>query len=192
MDGWDTATRSTVQRIPLLATKAGPREGEAWKKRLKEEYMALIKYMEMNKASDSDWFRIAAEDAEGTRWRGRCWYVHNLLKYDFELRFDIPVTYPATAPELQLPELDGKTAKMYRGGKICLTIHFKPLWAKNSPHFGIAHALCLGMAPWLAAEVPHLVDTGAIRHQDGAGAAAPARPLTSSQEDRARKDKSAS
>ena len=58
----------------------------------------------------------------------------------------------------------GKTAKMYRGGKICLTIHFKPLWAKNQPHFGLAHALCLGLAPWLAAEVPHLVDTGASPH----------------------------
>lgn len=30
------------------------------------------------------------------------------------------VTYPATHPELCLPELEGKTAKMYRGGKICL------------------------------------------------------------------------
>ncbi len=26
----------------------------------------------------------------------------------------IPVTYPATAPEIALPELDGKTAKMFR------------------------------------------------------------------------------
>ncbi len=26
----------------------------------------------------------------------------------------IPVTYPATAPEVAIPELDGKTAKMYR------------------------------------------------------------------------------
>ena len=60
----------------------------------------------------------------------------------------------------------GKTAKMYRGGKICLTIHFKPLSAKNAPHFGVAHALCLGLAPWLAAEVPHLVETGAVRHKD--------------------------
>lgn len=59
------------------------------------------------------------------------------------------VTYPATAPELELPELDGKTSKMYRGGKICLTIHFKPLWSKNVPHFGIAHALCLGLGPWM-------------------------------------------
>jgi len=26
----------------------------------------------------------------------------------------IPVTYPTTAPEIAIPELDGKTAKMYR------------------------------------------------------------------------------
>jgi hypothetical protein len=32
---------------------------------------------------------------------------------------------------------------MYRGGKICQTVHFKPLWGKNSPHFGIAHALAV-------------------------------------------------
>ena len=78
-------------------------------------------------------------------------------------QFDIPATYPTTAPEIELPELEGKTAKMYRGGKICLTIHFKPLWAKNSPHFGVAHALCLGLAPWLAAEVPFLVESGAVK-----------------------------
>lgn len=58
----------------------------------------------------------------------------------------IPVTYPATAPEIALPELDGKTAKMYRGGKICLTDHFKPLWARNVPRFGIAHAMALGVS----------------------------------------------
>ena len=43
-----------------------------------------------------------------------------------------------------------------------MTVHFKPLWAKNVPHFGIAHALALGMAPWLAAEIPHLVDQGLV------------------------------
>ena len=106
-------------------------------------------------------------------------YVHNLIKYEFDWQFEIPATYPATAPEIELPELDGKvsedrcciwirnlggehvspfistamgtaamspfyhvtpcdisllyqTSKMYRGGKICLTIHFKPLWAKNA------------------------------------------------------------
>ena len=51
---------------------------------------------------------------------------------------------------------------MYRGGKICLSAHFKPLWARNVPHFGIAHALILGLAPWLAAEIPHLVETKMI------------------------------
>jgi hypothetical protein len=79
------------------------------------------------------------------------------------VQFDIPATYPTTAPEIEIPELEGKTAKMYRGGKICLTIHFKPLWAKNNPHFGVAHALCLGLAPWLAAEVPFLVESGAVK-----------------------------
>lgn len=58
----------------------------------------------------------------------------------------IPVTFPSTAPEIALPELDGKTAKMYRGGKICLSDHFKPLWARNVPKFGIAHALALGVS----------------------------------------------
>ena len=36
----------------------------------------------------------------------------------------------------------------------------------DSPRFGIAHALCLGLGPWLAAEVPHLVDTGMVKHKD--------------------------
>ncbi|KAF9619413.1 hypothetical protein IFM89_006600 [Coptis chinensis] len=55
--------------------------------------------------------RISAANPEGTKWTGKCWYVHNLLKYEFDCQFDIPVTYPATAPELELPELDGKTHK---------------------------------------------------------------------------------
>uniref|UniRef100_A0A061S488 Ubiquitin-fold modifier-conjugating enzyme 1 n=1 Tax=Tetraselmis sp. GSL018 TaxID=582737 RepID=A0A061S488_9CHLO len=90
-------------------------------------------------------------------------YIHNLLKYEFDFEFETPVTYPVTAPEIAIPSLDGKTAKMYRGGKICLTVHFKPLWAKNVPRFGIAHAMCLGLAPWLAAEVPHLVEAGIVQ-----------------------------
>lgn len=36
------------------------------------------------------------------------------FRYEFDVEFDIPVTYPTTAPEIALPELDGKTAKMYR------------------------------------------------------------------------------
>ena len=34
---------------------------------------------------------------------------------------------------------------MYRGGKICLDAHFRPLWARNVPHFGVAHAMALGV-----------------------------------------------
>lgn len=39
----------------------------------------------------------------------------------------------------------------YRGGKICLTDHFKPLWARNVPKFGIAHCMALGV--WLYLEI---------------------------------------
>ena len=73
-------------------------------------------------------------------------------------------SYPSAPPELTLPELDGKTQKMYRGGKICTDTHFKPLWAKNAPRFGIAHALALGLGPWLAAEVPFLIAEGRVEH----------------------------
>jgi len=144
---------------------AGPRDSELWVKRLKEEYVALIKYVQINKEAGNDWFHLESNKS-GTRWTGKCWYIYNFLKYEFDLEFDIPVTYPQTAPELQLPELEGLTPKMYRGGKICLTIHFKPLWAKNVVHFGIAHALALGLAPWLAAEIPNLVDTGKLVHKE--------------------------
>jgi ufm1-conjugating enzyme 1 len=162
-EAWDPTTRSAVQKIPLLKTTSGPRDAEAWQTRLKEELHALIKYIEIGKATDLDWFTIKPSNKEGTHWTGKCWYIHELIKYEFDFQFDIPATYPVTAPEIEIPELEGKTAKMYRGGKICLTVHFKPLWAKNSPHFGIAHALCLGLAPWLAAEVPYLVESGAVQ-----------------------------
>ena len=112
MEGWDPNTKSTLTQIPLLTTKAGPRDGAAWTQRLKEEYKSLIAYTQMNKSNDNDWFRISASNPEGTRWTGKCWYVHNLLKYEFDLQFDIPVTYPSTAPELELPQLDGKTQKV--------------------------------------------------------------------------------
>ncbi|KAG9404755.1 Ubiquitin-fold modifier-conjugating enzyme 1 [Aphanomyces cochlioides] len=157
----DEGTKRTVQKIPLLTVRAGPRDGEEWIKRLKEEYTALIHYVKMNKEADNDWFTIASNPT-GTRWDGTCWTYYNGLRYEFELTFEVPAAYPVTNPELCLPELDGKSAKMYRGGKICLTIHFAPLWQRNVPRFGIAHALALGLAPWLAAEVPDLVERGMI------------------------------
>jgi len=39
----EASTKNTVQKIPLLTVKAGPRDGEKWVERLKEEYTALIK-----------------------------------------------------------------------------------------------------------------------------------------------------
>uniref|UniRef100_A0A8B9S322 Ubiquitin-fold modifier-conjugating enzyme 1 n=1 Tax=Apteryx owenii TaxID=8824 RepID=A0A8B9S322_APTOW len=141
----DEATRKVVAALPLLRTAASPRDRELWVQRLKEEYQALIKYVENNKNADNDWFRLES-NKEGTRWFGKCWYIHDLLKYEFAIEFDIPVTYPGTAPEIAIPELDGKTAKMYRGGKICLTEHFRPLWARNVPKFGLAHLMALGVS----------------------------------------------
>lgn len=140
---WDPTTRATVQKIPLLTIKAGPRDKEEWQKRLKEvrllwllrlclllaalaelsavqrewhmwhmtwhgrlqstitecsaildvqlrgapitaaklsttlqravpqELQALIKYIEINKASDLDWFTIKPSNKEGTHWAGK-------------------------------------------------------------------------------------------------------------------------
>ena len=131
------------------------------------------------------------------------WTFHDSIKYEFDLEFDIPVSYPSVAPELALPELDGKTEKMYRGGKaraaataaaaaaatraprcprtpgspppppaqICLDSHFRPLWARNVPHFGIAHAMALGMGPWLAVEIPDLIAKGHLKKADAEPAA---------------------
>ena len=92
--------------------------------------MVLIEYIKANKEQDNDWFTIES-NPEGTVWTGKCWIVHNLVKWEFDLRFEIPAAYPHSPMDLELPELDGKTIKMYRGGKICLDIHFAPLWAKN-------------------------------------------------------------
>ena len=39
----DEGTKKTLSNIPLLKTKAGPREKDLWVQRLKEEYQALIK-----------------------------------------------------------------------------------------------------------------------------------------------------
>ena len=63
----DEVTKKTLNQIPLLKTNAGPRENkEQWAQRLKEEYLALIKYVENNKAADNDWFRLES-NKEGTR-----------------------------------------------------------------------------------------------------------------------------
>ena len=60
-DSYDAGTRRSLQRIPLLSVRAGPRDA-AWRDRLKEEYKALIQYIKMNKENDNDWFVLAADD----------------------------------------------------------------------------------------------------------------------------------
>ena len=68
-------------------------------------------------------------------------YVLCNSQYEFDVEFDIPVTYPATSPEIALPELDGKTAKVkgkgYPGERILP--EDSPL--KRPPHSatGITH-----------------------------------------------------
>jgi len=160
----DDKTKKTLSSIPLLKTKSGPRDKDLWPQRLKEEYQSLIQYVQQNKDNDNDWFRLES-NKDGTKWFGKCWFIHELIKYEFDLEFDIPVTYPTTAPEIAIPELDGKTAKMYRGGKICTSDHFKPLWARNVPKFGISHAMALGLGPWLAVEVPDLIARGIVKEK---------------------------
>lgn len=39
----DDKTKKTLSAIPLLKTKAGPRDKEQWPLRLKEEFQSLIK-----------------------------------------------------------------------------------------------------------------------------------------------------
>ena len=95
----DESTKKTLASIPLLKIKAGPRDKGEWPDRLKEEYFSLIKYVENNKEADNDWFRLES-NSDGTKWWGKCWHIHELLKYEFSIEFDIPITYPTTPPEI--------------------------------------------------------------------------------------------
>ncbi|POM84807.1 Ubiquitin-fold modifier-conjugating enzyme 1 family protein [Cryptosporidium meleagridis] len=148
---------SISDKLPQITINAGPLD-KLWSERLKEELRVLIGYVALLKDSGEEWFNIKPLQ-DGTKWEGVCWYTHNLKRYEFAFRFDIPEKYPITPFEIEIPELDGKTLKMYRGGKICLDTHFIPLWLRNCPKFGIAHILALGLAPWLAAEIPFLVSS---------------------------------
>lgn len=156
----DGCTKKLLASAPLLSVNSSPRDSN-WPGRLKEEYTSLIHYISKNKEEGKDWFSIESSK-DGKQWSGKCWYTHNFSKYEFSMNFSIPTGYPSSAPEIYIPELAGKTAKMYKDGKICLTDHFYPLWAKNIPKFGISHLLILGLSPWLAVEVPDLLDKGKI------------------------------
>ena len=51
-----------------------------------QELQALIKYIEINKAADLDWFTIKPSNKDGTHWEGKCWYIHELIKYEFDFQ----------------------------------------------------------------------------------------------------------
>ena len=50
----------------------------------------FFQYVQNNKEQDNDWFRLES-NKEGTRWFGKCWFVHELLKYEFEVEFDVSI-----------------------------------------------------------------------------------------------------
>ncbi len=157
-----SASSSNLAKLPPLTVNAGPMD-TLWDDRLKEELVALVTLVEINSNNGTEWFSIEPIDERGLEWEGSCWTVYDNQRYEFRVHFQIPATYPGAPIEIELPELDGMSAKMYRGGKICLDIHFAPLWRSNTPKFGIVHAMCLALGPWLSAEIPYLVGVGAIR-----------------------------
>ena len=44
--------------------------------------------MTKNKAADNDWFRLESNE-EGTRWWGKAWTIHEMLRYEFDIEFDV-------------------------------------------------------------------------------------------------------
>ncbi|CAG9460977.1 unnamed protein product [Pedinophyceae sp. YPF-701] len=166
MAEWTQTTKSTAGKLPQCATRAAPGDA-SWEQRLKEELAAMIQYIKMNKAKDEHWFTVDPPLENGAKWSGTCWMMHEYQRYEFRWQLELGISYPAAPPEIELPELEGKTAKMYRGGRICTTIHFDPLWRRNVPAFGLAHAFCLGLGPWMAAEVPYMAGLGLIQPVSG-------------------------
>jgi ufm1-conjugating enzyme 1 len=153
---------SNVTKLPTFTVNASPLDPK-WPDRLREELVALITLVEEQAERDADWFQIEPTDETGIEWSGTCWVMYGVRKFTFKVQFEIPAAYPAAPIEIELPELDGKTVKMYRGGKICMDIHFAPEWRANAPKYGIVHAMTLALGPWLAAEIPQLVESGAVK-----------------------------
>lgn len=80
-----------VDKIPLLKTKAGPKD-KNWPDRLKEEFLALIQYVKLNQEDDNEWFEVNPDES-GLKWKGKCWYFYNYDKYEFILQFEVILTY---------------------------------------------------------------------------------------------------
>lgn len=50
--------------------------------------MGLIEYIKMNKKEDNEWFKISS-DAKGIKWKGKCWTIYDMVKYEFDLEFEV-------------------------------------------------------------------------------------------------------
>ena len=47
--------------------------------------------MKNNKEADNDWFRLES-NTEGTRWWGKAWTIQDMLRYEFDIEFDVHTT----------------------------------------------------------------------------------------------------
>lgn len=70
MSGVDEKTRSTVQSIPMCTVNAGPRDGDKWVARLKEEFTALIKVRLPHRPARGDPARPRDMGSRLTSWAG--------------------------------------------------------------------------------------------------------------------------
>ena len=74
--------------LPFITYNAGPLNKEQWKLRLKEEYKILIQYITNLKKEGQQWFHVEP-DIDGIKWKGKCWFIYNMSKYEFDLQFEV-------------------------------------------------------------------------------------------------------
>ncbi|RXH71524.1 hypothetical protein DVH24_018879 [Malus domestica] len=119
--------------------------------------ISRFEYTQMNKSNDNDWFRISAANPKGTRWTGKCWYVYTSSSTS-SISSSISPS-PTPPPHLNSSSL---TRRQDPKGRPYFDFTIFPLPPFlfsdcnlspliSGPRFGMAHALCLGLAPWLAA-----------------------------------------
>ena len=48
--------------------------------------------LKINKEADNDWFRLESNQ-EGTRWWGKAWTIQDMLRYEFDIEFDVKIYF---------------------------------------------------------------------------------------------------
>ncbi len=71
-----------------MQARSSLKRDKNWIDRLKEEYLALIEYVKITKENDTEWFKIAS-DKSGLKWKGKCWMIYEMVKYEFDLEFEV-------------------------------------------------------------------------------------------------------